>query len=714
MNIFSLPAIVSFTINFSIALIVLLDQSNRSLNRWFSAFIFNFALWNLAEILLLNSHNRETALFAAQILYRVIFLAPAFFLIIAYQFPKNIHPYSRKPYFPVLIFAIPIILLIFSFPHFQIKLIQLSRTPDVYYYQFSFAFSIPFLLLIFTFLGYIIWGSLILIYKIPHLRTSRQKNQTRILLIGVLSIFIFLVFINTIRPILSSIFMYYVLSSILVIVISVFFLLAIVQFHFFKISRLISGGITYTVLTSFILAIYFLVVKSLSDSLIHYLGFNSFAWEALLVLFLIMIIRPLEGRIQMAVDRLLYRDIHTYRKHFLKFSRDMLSYLELPEFFAQVEKFLKKEFQLPAAYIFIKNQHGNELRLQSGNPSPIVLPVDSYLEKRLLSARRAVEIGDLPGEKLNPDMRRFVEEHNIQLIVPLILEERLAGIILLPQRHLQKEYPEEIQEILTIFANEVTTVYHRNQIIEKIRQEERERLRLQHLAALGQLTAGVAHEIRNPLNTISTAAETLLNRNLSSEDATELQQFILEEANRLNLILTDFLNLSRLKEPHIEPVDIGAVLDKTISSLQNRGIPDISITMHISPDIPVIETDSDLLYQALLNLGINALEAVESRCQQDDSFNCTEGKVVFTVSSNTETLWLKIQDNGIGIPENSKQQIFEPFFTTKEKGTGLGLSITHNIIQALHGRIQVESQPGNTQFVIQLPIKWQVNENGNE
>jgi len=144
-----------------------------------------------------------------------------------------------------------------------------------------------------------------------------------------------------------------------------------------------------------------------------------------------------------------------------------------------------------------------------------------------------------------------------------------------------------------------------------------------------------------------------------------LQEFILEEANRLNLILTDFLNLSRLKEPHVEPVDVGAVLDKTISNLQNRGIPDISITMHIPPDIPVIETDSDLLYQALLNLGINALEAVES-----------------TVSSTAGTLWLKIQDNGIGIPEDNKNQIFEPFFTTKEKGTGLGLSITHNIIQA--------------------------------
>jgi len=82
MNIYSLPAIISFTVNFSIALIIFLNKPKNSLNRWFSAFIFSIALWNISEIIILNSRNLENALFGAQILYRIIFLAPAFFLII--------------------------------------------------------------------------------------------------------------------------------------------------------------------------------------------------------------------------------------------------------------------------------------------------------------------------------------------------------------------------------------------------------------------------------------------------------------------------------------------------------------------------------------------------------------------------------------------------------------------------------------------------------
>ena len=89
MNIYSIPAIIAFTINFSIALIILLNNSKKSLNRWFSSFIFSFALWNISEIILLNSKNLENALLGAQILYRIIFLAPAFFLMIAFLFPRN-------------------------------------------------------------------------------------------------------------------------------------------------------------------------------------------------------------------------------------------------------------------------------------------------------------------------------------------------------------------------------------------------------------------------------------------------------------------------------------------------------------------------------------------------------------------------------------------------------------------------------------------------
>ncbi len=703
MNIFSLPPIIAFTINFSIALIILLDKNSNPLNRWFSAFVFNFAIWNFAEVLLLNSKDVETALFAAQILYRSIFLSPALFLMIAYQFPKNFHSYSQHIRFPFLIFALPIMLLIVSFPHFQIRLVPISGTQNIYYYQISFSPSLPFILLLVTFVGYTVWGSLVLTYKIPHLRTSRQKNQTRFLLTGILFIFIALIIINALRPYFPGEFIFYTLSSILLISTSIFFLLAIVQYHFFKISRIISGGITYTIISSIILAVYFLIVKSLSESLIHYLGFNSFAFQALLILLLIMVIHPLEGRIQIAVDYLLYRDIHVYRKHFMKFSRGMLHYLEMDVFFNKVKEFLKKEFQISAVYIFLKEEDsGNFISFERNSSFPFI-PASDALITHLASTQTATELSDSLVDKTDSPVQQFLKSRKIQLLIPMILEGEIIGIIMLPQRHLQREYPEEIQEILTIFGNEITTVFHRNRIIEAIRREERKRTRLQHLAALGQLTAGVAHEIRNPLNTISTAAETILKKKLPPEDEQELKTYILEEVTRLNNILSDFLSLSRLREPTREPVDIEALIDKVILNVENRTTITLQIEKHISTQLPPLESDAGLLYQALLNLGINAVEAIEVRCQQDTQFDCNQGIIRFDVSYHKQQFLIRISDNGIGIPPELKDNIWEPFFTTKDKGTGLGLSITHNIVQSLNGELHVQSRPGNTIFIIQLP-----------
>jgi len=104
MNIYSLPAIISFTVNFSIAFIVLMEKLRVVLHRWFAAFILSFAIWNLAEILILNSADMLPALLGAQILYRVIFLAPAFYVIISYLFPKNLSTFATNPLFYVAVY----------------------------------------------------------------------------------------------------------------------------------------------------------------------------------------------------------------------------------------------------------------------------------------------------------------------------------------------------------------------------------------------------------------------------------------------------------------------------------------------------------------------------------------------------------------------------------------------------------------------------------
>jgi len=190
MNIYSFPAIISFTVNFSIAFIVLMEKPKVSLNRWFAAFIFSFAIWNLTEVLILNSADLSSALFAAQILYRIIFLAPAFYVIIAYMFPKTFNKFATNPLFYFAVFSLPVVALSLSFPDFQIKLITLKEAPRIYHYHFTFNFKPVFLILLFVSISYVVWGSIVLGSKIRRLRAIRLKNQTRFFLSGMIIIFI--------------------------------------------------------------------------------------------------------------------------------------------------------------------------------------------------------------------------------------------------------------------------------------------------------------------------------------------------------------------------------------------------------------------------------------------------------------------------------------------------------------------------------------------
>ncbi|GEM_PF-785131 len=701
MNIYSLTAVVAFTINFSMGLMVLLENPRATLNRWFSAFIFSFALWNLSEIIILNSASLKSALFAAQVMYRIIFLTPALYVVIAYLFPRNVHPRVVQPPFYLLLFALPVILLVASFPHFQIQIVPLQEPISTYYYHIHFTLHLTFILLVTVFFAYSLWGSLVLISKIPRLKTARQKSQTRFLLFGVLTIFLLFIILNTLRQFLLREVTYYFLSTSLSFIISLFFLIAILQYRLFKISRLISEGITYSILSSIALAVYFIVIKSLSESVTELFGISSFIFEAGIILLLIILIRPLANRIQQAVDRLLYRDIRQYRRHFLNFSRELLTYMEPEPFFKKIENFLTREFHLEEVLIFLKNEQGN-FTLFGEKEKTVEIPEACYLTHRLLRMRRTVEYYDLHLPSIQPHIAEFMEQKSIRVLLPLIFEEKLMAIIALSRRRFDQEFSDEILDILTIFANEAATAYQRNLMIDRMRREEWHRYRLEHLAELGQLTAHLAHEIRNPLNTITTAGETLLRKQLSPEDEKELKKFIVEEAARLNRILDDYLSYSRMRPPQIAPIHLAHLFERVIALLETE---DTHIrfekVLHFDP--PLVHSDEDLLSRALLNLGLNARQAVEAKVQHSTVPDQPSGKICFEAKRRNGEIVIAVIDNGIGIPTEKQKTIFEPFYTTKENGTGLGLSITRNIIEALGGRITVESSPGQTIFTILLP-----------
>ncbi|MCF8067574.1 MAG: two-component sensor histidine kinase [Desulfobacterales bacterium] len=253
-----------------------------------------------------------------------------------------------------------------------------------------------------------------------------------------------------------------------------------------------------------------------------------------------------------------------------------------------------------------------------------------------------------------------------------------------------------------LFLALLLVVKRGERISQKRAQEEiklREQLdRAERLSSIGEMVAGVSHEIRNPLGIIISSAELLKKKTDKPDDRTNrITQIIIEESRRLNNIITDFLNFARPRRPNLVPCRIEEIIDKNIIFLEpeikSRGY---TIFKKFQRDqIPEINADASMLYQAFLNLLINAMQAMPAG-----------GEVHVEISTDDENIQICIEDEGKGIAEEQANKIWDPFFTTKEKGTGLGLGIVKNIIEAHAGKIIIENRKDSgARVVVTLPIK---------
>jgi signal transduction histidine kinase len=229
----------------------------------------------------------------------------------------------------------------------------------------------------------------------------------------------------------------------------------------------------------------------------------------------------------------------------------------------------------------------------------------------------------------------------------------------------------------------------------RLQEAEASVRRSDRLAALGQLTAGLAHELRNPLGTIRVSSEMLRQRiGVGDSIAEELAGYIASEVDRTNNLIGRFLEFARPVRLKKESADLNAVADRAIENLV-RERPEAASQIHknYSPDIPTVQGDGELLERVVFNLVRNALEASPA------------GATVTIKTRHTpEAVEVAVLDRGSGVPADQIEQIFNPFFTTKSDGIGLGLAISAKIAAEHGGRIKVESEMGKGSiFVLEVP-----------
>jgi signal transduction histidine kinase len=335
----------------------------------------------------------------------------------------------------------------------------------------------------------------------------------------------------------------------------------------------------------------------------------------------------------------------------------------------------------------------------------VEIPARGKLARWLLANETCLFVRRQPGvhEYLDPAEREILDRLDISLCVPMISINRLTGILLLGTDRPGWRIRGSQIELLTLLASQASLAFE-NAALYGAQRERLDRLyRAERLAAVGQLAAGVAHEIRNPLTAIRSTMQYLL-RGLDSADSRhQLVEEILSEVDRINSTVGGLLSLSRSGERQHAEVDISEPLGSAVQLIHNQAADQgVEIENRQGGRPWRVLGDAGQLKQVFLNLFINAIQSMPKG-----------GRITLRVEPwfppgpEAAGAWaeVRIEDSGPGIPPEQLRRIFDPFFTTKPEGTGLGLAICHGIIEQHGGEIAMASEMGRgTTASVRLPL----------
>jgi signal transduction histidine kinase len=452
--------------------------------------------------------------------------------------------------------------------------------------------------------------------------------------------------------------------------------------------------------------------------------------NALVASFVILILfEPVRTRLDNGVNRWILRQRTALRGRLEAVRRELPGVVDVPDMVSRIVTALEESRRVThaAVYLLDADGAGYDRVGHVGPPPPDRL--DATADRGLLERARggALDVDLLQRELAGPPgaepeaaatraaltalVARAGELH-AGLIVPLLgsaeteLGPWLLGLLCVGDDRAQSPFDADDLDTFRQLAVAAARVIESSQAYERVKERDR-------LAALGEMSAGLAHEIRNPLGAIKGAAQLLITgdgKAAASSETHELLEIIVEEANRLNNVVTRFLDYARAERPGREgagKVDLNLVVRRTVQLLQQQEADHKGVEIRVRLDdlLPQIAGDPESLLQVFLNLGQNALQAMP------------EGGTLEILTTRRRRSRLgygqfaevRFRDSGIGIPRDKLKKLFIPFYTTKTRGTGLGLAISHRIVNQHAGTIEVRSTLGQgSTFSVFLPAAEQV------
>lgn len=513
--------------------------------------------------------------------------------------------------------------------------------------------------------------SILLMYGYLHTRSFnlRSKIASYVAYYGIFSIFE--VAVIWIRLSTASIWLYVLSANFVILPIYLYILMSLsygrqmtrISINFWKnvlYGVMISAFISFVLLVGYYVNLYFSGKMDI---------FQSFFVSFIIVFFFFLAFSEYLKKIDTVFEGLLRTKSSYSRSRMIRLVKRMLEVDTLEELDPILADYCDKVFETRDVELFFMEDD------ETFRSSKTLLKIEDEVYKAL-SSERIFDLYTLP----------YKEPHfyGKELLVWMKNMDKIEGFVLLGHRRTGRYTPSDT-EAINMLANQLTFFMSRYRSIQRVRNAERSMIFQERMASLGRVAFGMAHEIRNPLNIISTSMQ-LLRESPSNE---KLWKYIHEELERINSILGNFLDFSRQKSPSTEEGNVSELVRKT-AVLLNESASKRSVEIGVSvPEAVTAKFDKTLLMEILLNLGTNALDAVGDN-----------GRIDFRLSCRKDYFKISVSNNGRPIGQEELKHIFEPFYTTKENGTGLGLAIVYNYIQSMGGYINVKSDERETVFTV--------------
>ena len=511
----------------------------------------------------------------------------------------------------------------------------------------------------------------------------------------------------------------------------------ILRRQLFDIRGVARSSVAYGFATVLVTGLFALLITS-ADAAFARVNINArSAWFSVAFLFLaILALNPLRDRLQGFVDDWFDRDRRSYRRAVREISEAMVSMLSIKEIVARILVAVTDTMGVDHAMVLIADDDDSALRPVATrgdwvDPALAVELTSDHPVARQLWIRRSTlareSFDDEPDAEIREACRDVFDTLEVELLVPILYGTELMGVIAVGRKLSGERLDAPDRGLLRTLSNQSAIAIENAKAYDEIAQlnetlearvedrtqelrfAQQQLMQAEKMKSLGQLVAGVAHELNNPIGFVHANIQLIDEyvRKITGQDATPEEVARAREAltrlisrskegtERVKQIVQDLRSFSRMDQAELQEVDLHEELDRTIGLMEPHCKDCIAVERDYG-ELPRVRCFSGQLNQVFLNLLMNACDAIEGK-----------GTIRIRTGSTDGGVRLEFSDDGSGIPPDTLNRIFDPFFTTKPvgKGTGLGLSISHGIVERHGGTLSVESEPGRgTTFTLDLPL----------